>query len=115
MPPPKESRVDSSIQWYGIIVWMFYQNLYCYYGTYYYTNQKNKNKIWIKECQKAWELIKQKYIKAPILISPNWQVEFHVHTNATLLAIGTNMLSHNLKGKSDQPVVYVSRQLKQHN
>jgi len=27
--------------------------------------------FWIEECQKAWELIKQKYIKTPILISPN--------------------------------------------
>ncbi len=27
--------------------------------------------LWIKVCQKTWELIKQKYIEAPILISPN--------------------------------------------
>jgi hypothetical protein len=32
-----------------------------------------------KECLKAWELIKKTYIEAPILISQNWQVEFHVH------------------------------------
>jgi hypothetical protein len=25
------------------------------------------------------ELIKYKYIETPMLISPNWQVEFHVH------------------------------------
>jgi len=37
-------------------------------------------------------LIKQKYIEALILISPNWQVEFHVHTNASLLVVG-GMLS----------------------
>jgi hypothetical protein len=45
-----------------------------------------------EECQKPWELIKQKYIEALILISPNWQVEFHVHTNASLLVVG-GMLS----------------------
>jgi hypothetical protein len=28
--------------------------------------------LWTKECQKAWELIKQKYIETSILISPNW-------------------------------------------
>jgi hypothetical protein len=27
--------------------------------------------LWTKECQKASELIKQKYIEASILISPN--------------------------------------------
>ncbi len=27
--------------------------------------------LWIEECQKPWELIKQKYIETLILISPN--------------------------------------------
>jgi hypothetical protein len=66
--------------------------------------------LWTKECQKAWELIKQKYIEAPILISPNWQVEFHVHTYASLLTMGA-MLSHNVTRKNDQPIVYVSKLL----
>jgi hypothetical protein len=43
-----------------------------------------------------------------ILISPNWQIEFHVHTYASLLAIGA-MLFQNLTRKSDQLVVYASR------
>ncbi len=34
------------------------------------------------------EIIKQKYIEAPILLSLNWQVEFHVHRDATLLIVG---------------------------
>ncbi len=33
--------------------------------------KKIKTFLWTKECQKAWELIKQKYIKTLILISPN--------------------------------------------
>jgi hypothetical protein len=69
---------------------------------------KKKKKIWTKERQKAWELIKQKYVEALILISPNWQIEFHVHTYASLLAIGA-MLFQNLTRKSDQLVVYASR------
>ncbi len=55
-------------------------------------------------------MIKEKYIEALILISPNWQVEFHVHTDASLLAIRV-MLSQNVTGKSDQPIVYVFRLL----
>jgi hypothetical protein len=66
--------------------------------------------LWTMECQNAWELIKPTYIEPPILISLNWKVEFHVHTNASLLAVGT-MLSHNLIGKSDQLMVYASRLL----
>jgi hypothetical protein len=66
--------------------------------------------LWIEECQKAWELIKQKYIEALILISPNWQVEFHVHTDTPLLVMGA-MLFQNVTRKSDQPVMYISKLL----
>ncbi len=55
-------------------------------------------------------MIKLKYIEALTLISPNWQVEFHVHIDASLLAVGA-MLSQNVTGKSDQPIVYASRLL----
>ncbi len=36
--------------------------------------------IWTKECQKALELIKQKYNETSILISPNSHMESHVYT-----------------------------------
>ncbi len=55
-------------------------------------------------------MIKHKYIEAPIPISPNWQVEFHVHIDASLLVVGL-MLSQNVIGKNDQPIVYVYRLL----
>jgi hypothetical protein len=44
-------------------------------------------------------------VETPILISPNWDVEFHVLTNASLLVVGV-MLAHNLIGKHDHPIVY---------
>ncbi len=71
---------------------------------------KTKTFLGTKECQKAWELTKQKYIETSILISPNRHVEFHVHTYLSLLAMGV-MLFQNVIGKSDQPIVYVSRLL----
>jgi hypothetical protein len=37
-------------------------------------------------------------------------VEFHVHIDASLLVVGV-ILSHNVIGKSDQPIVYVFRLL----
>ncbi len=52
--------------------------------------------------------MKQKYIKAPIRKSLNWDIKFHVHINASLLNI-RYMLAHNLIGKHDQLVVYVYR------
>jgi hypothetical protein len=40
----------------------------------------------------------------------NWNVEFHVHKNASLLDVGT-LLAKNIIGKNDQLVVYASRLL----
>jgi hypothetical protein len=40
----------------------------------------------------------------------NWQLEFHVHVDASLLAIGA-MLTHNPTSKYDQPIAYASRLL----
>ncbi len=56
-------------------------------------------------------MINQTYVKTPILISPHWDVEFHVHTNTSLLVISV-MLAKNLKGKHEQPIVYTFKLLK---
>ncbi len=44
------------------------------------------------------------------MISPKWQVEFQIHTYASLLVIGA-MLSLNVPGKNDQPIVYAYKLL----
>ncbi len=50
--------------------------------------RKTKPFIWTIDCQETWDYIKQKYMEALILTPPNWQLEFHVHTCASLLAVG---------------------------
>ncbi len=72
--------------------------------------RKKINFMWTKECQKAWELIKQKYIESPILLPPKWDVEFCVHIDASLLVMGA-LLAQNIIGKNDQPIVYASKLL----
>jgi hypothetical protein len=42
---------------------------------------------WTTECQTIWEDIENQYIQVTILISPIWELEFHVHSNASQLAI----------------------------
>jgi hypothetical protein len=61
---------------------------------------------WIEKCQNAWEEIKNQYIQTPILISPNWELEFHVHMDASQLVVGA-ILAHNMTSKFDQLVMYV--------
>jgi len=50
--------------------------------------KKTKQFMWTLECWAPWELIKQKYVEAPIIISFNWDAEFHVHTYASVIAVG---------------------------
>jgi hypothetical protein len=45
--------------------------------------------------------MKNQYIQAPILISPKWELEFHVHTDASHL-VEREILAQNLIGKFDQ-------------
>jgi hypothetical protein len=49
-------------------------------------------------------------METPILITPNWQLEFHVHAYAFLLAVGA-MLAQNPTGKYDWPIVYAFKLL----
>ena len=65
---------------------------------------------WTRECQQAFELMKHAYSNAPILITPTWTLEFHVHTDACDLGLGA-MLAQNPTGKTDQPILYASRLL----
>jgi hypothetical protein len=62
--------------------------------------QKLEEFIWTQECQKTWEMIKHKYMEVPILIAPNWEKEFHVHTDVSNLAIRA-MLAQNMDDKCD--------------
>jgi hypothetical protein len=44
-------------------------------------------------------------METPILIPPNWQLEFHVHSNASSLVVGA-MLAQNPISKYDQLIIY---------
>jgi hypothetical protein len=46
-------------------------------------------------CQNVKEGIKNRYVQTPILISPNWELEYHVHTNAFQLAKGATLVKNS--------------------
>ena len=65
---------------------------------------------WTTECKNAYQYIKTRYQNAPILIGVDWKLEFHIHTDASDIAVGA-MLAQNPTGKTYQPIAYTSRLL----
>ena len=43
--------------------------------------------VWSQECQVIFETIKEKMASTPILVFPNWNKEFHVHVDASSVAL----------------------------
>jgi hypothetical protein len=43
---------------------------------------------WTEECQQSFDTLKQKMVIVPILVFPDWTKEFHVHVDASSIALG---------------------------
>jgi hypothetical protein len=44
---------------------------------------------WNEECQQGLDVLKQNLVTAPILVFLDWKKEFHVHVDASSIALGT--------------------------
>ena len=66
--------------------------------------------VWIDECEESFHKLKIALSTAPILRAPNWNVIFHVHVDASNLAIGA-ILAQSREGNRDFPICYASKQL----
>jgi hypothetical protein len=56
--------------------------------------------------------LKEKLSSAPILTYPNWQVEFHVHIDASNTTLDV-ILAQPGEGNLDHPIYFTSRKLSQ--
>ena len=56
------------------------------------------------------EYLKENMVAAPILIFPDWNKEFHVHVDASSIALGI-VLARSGEGKIDHPIAFASRKL----
>ncbi|KAL3684863.1 hypothetical protein R1sor_002885 [Riccia sorocarpa] len=78
-----------------------------------HVNALNKENIvwnWTKECQEAFDLLKQKMSEGPILRPPRWDMIFHIHTDASGVAVGV-VLAQPQDPKLDMPIYFASRTL----
>ena len=65
---------------------------------------------WTEECNISFETLKRKLVEAPILRFPNWSIKFHVHIDASGLAIGEILTQPGDDGM-DYPIFYSSKKL----
>jgi hypothetical protein len=65
---------------------------------------------WNDECQQSLDILKEKMVTTPILVFPNWSKEFHVHVDASSIALGA-VLTKPGEGDIYHPIAFASRKL----
>ena len=65
---------------------------------------------WTNECHISFEKLKRNLVEAPILKFPNWSTKFHVHIDASGIAIGAILTQPGDDGM-DYPIFYSSQKL----
>ena len=65
---------------------------------------------WNENFQESLDKLKGKMATAPILIFLDWKKEFHVHVDASSIALGI-ILTQLGDGTIDHPITFASRKL----
>jgi len=65
---------------------------------------------WNDECQKSLDVMKEKMVTALILFFLDWKKEFHVHVDASCIALG-GILTQGNDEEMDHPITFKSRKL----
>ena len=71
---------------------------------------KNAEFVWSKECQLAFNSLKQKLTTAPVLVYPNFGQSFLLETDVSIKVLGA-VLSQRQEDNQLQPVDFASRAL----
>ena len=110
MPPPKNVKAIQTFNGLAQFNQCFIKNYAGIMEPITQLTRKGEAFDWTTECENAYQYIKTQYQNAPIFIGVDWKLEFHVHTDASDIAVGA-MLAQNPTGKTDQPIAYASRLL----
>ena len=62
------------------------------------------------EFQENLDKLKRNMVVSPKVVFPNWKKEFHVHVNASFVALGV-VLTQPGEGEIDHPIYFASRKL----
>jgi len=72
--------------------------------------KKDTKYKWTEEWQHSFDILKEKMVTASILVFPNWKKEFHIHVNASSVALGI-ILAQQGEGDLDHPISFSSIKL----
>jgi hypothetical protein len=73
----------------------------------YLTKQTDVPGVWTDECTIAFEKLKKRLSKAPVLIAPNWDKPFEVYVDASNFAIGSVLSQKDIKVMIDLSILLV--------
>ena len=65
---------------------------------------------WTQECQRSLDTLKEKMVIASILVFPDWKLPFHVHVDASSIALRV-ILAQPREGGLDHPISFASMKL----
>eukprot|EP00253_Pinus_taeda_P005407 PITA_05407 len=72
--------------------------------------KKDATFCWDEECQWSLDVLKEKMVSALILVFLNWKKDFHVHVDASCIALGA-VITHADEGELDNLIMFARRKL----
>ena len=72
--------------------------------------KKDVTFCWNDDCMKSLDVLKEKFASVTILVFQKWDVEFHVHVDASCIVLGTILTQEGGEGL-DHPMVFAIRRL----
>jgi hypothetical protein len=65
---------------------------------------------WNNDCQHDLDTLKENMVTAPILVFPDWEKTFHIHVDASSIALGAILVQPGA-GDLDHPIAFLSRNI----
>ena len=72
--------------------------------------KKDASFAWSQECRGSFNTMKSKMDSTPIVVFMDWDKQFHVHVDASSVALGL-VLTQPGEGDIDHPIYFASRKL----
>ena len=100
LEPPKMSKGCRCFTGLVIFLSMFCPELQKLLKPIHGLTRKGRHFIWGKEQQEAFEEIKRRLVKAPVVHMPNFEGRFHLYSNTSKFAMGNTFIKFKMANPS---------------